>query len=86
MDSEKLDQKINSMRQRKEQTERKIEKFLREIKGLNQKLSVLEEEKKILYYRRLDKLLEQRNVSIYDVNLSELSENIAWKGETNKTE
>lgn len=86
MDSEKLDQKINSMRQRKEQTERKIEKFLREIKGLNQKLSVLEEEKKILYYRRLDKLLEQRNVSIYDVNLSELSENIARKGETNGTE
>lgn len=74
------------MRQRKEETERKIEKFLREIKGLNQKLSVLEEEKKILYYRRLDKLLEQRNVSIYDVNLSELSENIARKGETNGTE
>lgn len=86
MDSEKLDLKINSMRQRKEETERKIEKFLREIKGLNQKLSVLEEEKKILYYRRLDKLLEQRNVSIYDVNLSELSENIARKGETNGTE
>lgn len=86
MDSEKLDLKINSMRQRKEETEKKIEKFLREIKGLNQKLSVLEEEKKILYYRRLDKLLEQRNVSIYDVNLIELSENIARKGETNGTE
>lgn len=49
MDMEKSDLRINAIREQEEQIEGEFAKFLIEIKELNQKLSVLEEEKKLLF-------------------------------------